>query len=50
MAFAMNTEVSKANERELKERVKEWHVIYEVNNYAADLDGEAQLPNLGIFY
>ena len=25
-AFAMNTEVSKANERELKERVKEWRV------------------------
>ena len=50
MAFAMNAEASKANERELKERVKEWRVIYEVNNYAADLDGEAQLPNLGIFY
>ena len=28
MAFAMNTEASKANERELKERVKEWRVIY----------------------
>ena len=46
----MNTEVSKANERELKELVKEWRVIYDMKNYVADLDGEAQLPNLGIFY
>ena len=49
-AFAMNTEVSKANERELKELVKEWRVIYDMKNYVADLDSEAQLPNLGIFY
>lgn len=50
MAFAMNMEASKANERELKEQVKEWRAIYEINNYASDLDGEVQLPNLGIFY
>lgn len=41
---------SKANERESKEQVKEWRAIYEINNYASDLDGEVQLPNLGIFY
>lgn len=50
VAFVMNAEASKANERELKELVKERRVIYEVNNYAADLDSEVQVPNLGIFY